>query len=753
DGFWWWWNASRVIPGAVTEFPLFSFLLGDMHPHVISIGFVLLSVGLAMQIYLQPALLRRESLRRHWPLAVVTVVATGSLAAVNLWDLPLGLSLIVGALMLNAVRNERYLQFGASIAIRGETMVVGAPKDSDVLPWSGAAFVYQARGNKWTRRQKLSPADPHENSGFGTTVAFDGSFAVIGAPRSGEQGAVYVFSELDGSWSQRTTIRPPAESEAHEFGQAVAIDGGRIAIGSRESVFVYTREGSVWTLEATLGSEGGVTGFGESVALHDDALAASAPYARGGEVWVYETKGSGWAFVSTLRGEGASGFGRSLALRHRRLAVGAVGASFVFHRHASGWIGEAAFSAPEASLSDSYGSSIAVDQWFMVVGANGGEAIRTREGAAYVYGNDGTVWALGGKLGSRDGGVDGSFGDAVAIDDEIVVIGAPGAGHGAASVYRRALDVWSVRSKLVGRWRFGRALLAAVLMTGASLLAVSPFLMNFESSASGLLPLRGLQTGPVHLLLVWAVPGFLVLPVLGLVMKRTFARGNWNLTRIGVAGFIGFAPVFLWLQPVYGIPFYATALLLNGTILFLFGLHKAGYRLPRVDEMAFAVNSGVTRVAGTVLLLSLLLYDGVAHGERGVDGQFLAISRLIIVTPMAIVITLSIYGAWTLAHRDSESLRVGGPFGEENTWANSFVPILLVLAIASALIMGVELFHLVDVFGGELRRFNTVFKLYYQAWLLMAVLAGFGLWYIGSRWDRSVLVGRVGVTAWVAVLL
>ncbi len=46
-----------------------------------------------------------------------------------------------------------------------------------------------------------------------------------------------------------------------------------------------------------------------------------------------------------------------------------------------------------------------------------------------------------------------------------------------------------------------------------------------------------------------------------------------------------------------------------------------------------------------------------------------------------------------------------------------------------------------------------MFKLYYQAWLLMAVLGGFGLWYVAGRWDRRVLWGRLGVTAWTGVLL
>ncbi|MCH8973540.1 MAG: hypothetical protein IH869_00540, partial [Chloroflexi bacterium] len=136
------------------------------------------------------------------------------------------------------------------------------------------------------------------------------------------------------------------------------------------------------------------------------------------------------------------------------------------------------------------------------------------------------------------------------------------------------------------------------------------------------------------------------------------------------------------------------------------------------------------------------------------DDRFLAVDRLLIVVPIAAIVALSIYGAWTLAHRDSEAARSPGGARSRN---DGFVPVLLLLAVGAALIMGVELFYVCDIFcgggDGNLRRFNTVFKLYYQAWLLMAVLGGFGLWYVASRWDRRVLWGRVGVTAWAGVLV
>ncbi|MDP3063655.1 MAG: DUF2298 domain-containing protein [Chloroflexota bacterium] len=74
---------------------------------------------------------------------------------------------------------------------------------------------------------------------------------------------------------------------------------------------------------------------------------------------------------------------------------------------------------------------------------------------------------------------------------------------------------------------------------------------------------------------------------------------------------------------------------------------------------------------------------------------------------------------------------------------------LLLVALAAYLIMGVELFYLQDLFGN---RMNTVFKLYYQAWLLLAVAGAYGLWYWWSRPAPRRLLARAGEGAWALAL-
>ena len=112
--FWWWFHASRVIntfdgvhfiDNTIQEFPFFSFLLGDMHPHVMSIPFIALFIGIALNIYRLPSDFWRNY-RSVYPYAIVLTAALvlGGLGFNNLWDMPTFAALLIGILALKAYR-------------------------------------------------------------------------------------------------------------------------------------------------------------------------------------------------------------------------------------------------------------------------------------------------------------------------------------------------------------------------------------------------------------------------------------------------------------------------------------------------------------------------------------------------------------------------------------------------------------------------------------------------------------------------
>ncbi len=150
---WWWWRSARVLQDlsltgehveVIDEFPFFSYLLGDNHPHVLAMPFVLLAIGLAMALFLGPA--RGEPARpapQGWmvplvglfPLGgvglAVTVLAVGALLFLNTWDFPPYWLLLVAAVFVAARRSDGETQAepGQALslaAVAGVLLVVGA---------------------------------------------------------------------------------------------------------------------------------------------------------------------------------------------------------------------------------------------------------------------------------------------------------------------------------------------------------------------------------------------------------------------------------------------------------------------------------------------------------------------------------------------------------------------------------------------------------------------------------------------------
>ena len=125
--FWWWFHASRVIntfdgvhfiDNTIQEFPFFSFLLGDMHPHVMSIPFIALFVGIALNIYRLPSDFWRKY-RSVYPYAIVITAALvlGGLGFNNLWDMPTFAALLIGILALRAYREGSDLPQSIALAL------------------------------------------------------------------------------------------------------------------------------------------------------------------------------------------------------------------------------------------------------------------------------------------------------------------------------------------------------------------------------------------------------------------------------------------------------------------------------------------------------------------------------------------------------------------------------------------------------------------------------------------------------------
>jgi YYY domain-containing protein len=117
--FWFWWRASRVVQDydlkgnfveVIDEFPFFSYLLGDLHPHVLAMPFGLLAAALALNLFLGgwkgETDLKLFKIPIRWDGFALLAVTLGGLAFLNTWDFPVYLAIVLGALILSLVQKR-----------------------------------------------------------------------------------------------------------------------------------------------------------------------------------------------------------------------------------------------------------------------------------------------------------------------------------------------------------------------------------------------------------------------------------------------------------------------------------------------------------------------------------------------------------------------------------------------------------------------------------------------------------------------
>ena len=127
--------------------------------------------------------------------------------------------------------------FGTSVAISGETIVVGAPSDDGAIAENeGSAYVFVRSGGVWSEQQKLEASDPVYFNFFGFSVAISGETVVVGAQDGGSQGtfqgSAHLFVRIDGVWSEQQILKPSDADQGEVFGHSVAMSAETLVVGA-----------------------------------------------------------------------------------------------------------------------------------------------------------------------------------------------------------------------------------------------------------------------------------------------------------------------------------------------------------------------------------------------------------------------------------------------------------------------------------------------------------------------------------------
>ena len=125
--------------------------------------------------------------------------------------------------------------FGFSVAVDGDTLVVGAPFEENE-PDAGAAYVFVRSGSSWTQQALLKADNAATLDRFGTSVAISGETVAVGATgRSLDAGAAYVFVRSGTSWSQQQLAAIGAVP-GDDLGTSIAVDGDTLVVGATVTV-------------------------------------------------------------------------------------------------------------------------------------------------------------------------------------------------------------------------------------------------------------------------------------------------------------------------------------------------------------------------------------------------------------------------------------------------------------------------------------------------------------------------------------
>lgn len=385
------------------------------------------------------------------------------------------------AAYLKASNTESGDRFGVTLAMWGDTLVVGAPAEdsiavgvdgdqsSNARPGSGALYVFDRTVSGWEQQAYIKPGT-FGGDGFGTVVDLWRNVLVAGTEPE-EDERVWVYERGASGWSYAAALEAGAMAAGSEFGAAVAVSERWIAVGvpgwdgklpstpgpvggdDHGVVILFRRGPDGWQQHSVLQhpNTSKEDEFGASIALHGRWLAVGAPgedsgtpgvnqvqttnKVDSGAVYLFELQDDAWlehSFVKPSQVKAGQGFGEHIALSSDALVVGVPqdpagqqgaflvgeGAAYVFTRDGESW-SEQLRSKPRVTVKK-FGGSVAV--------AGDCLAVADRDGMTLMRRRNGT-WLRESRVTPQHADVDdldaGPLGSNVAVAEGRVALGAP----------------------------------------------------------------------------------------------------------------------------------------------------------------------------------------------------------------------------------------------------------------------------------------------------------------------------------------
>lgn len=341
---------------------------------------------------------------------------------------------------------------------------------------------FQLPAQSFFEIEKLVPNDIDDNDMFGSAVAIDNGQAVVAAGGKNNEGMIYFFEQVDGHWTENGEMGPAQTDTGTGFGKSVSLDeeygivgywyANEYANASGCAYILYNDNGN-WTKQQKLLPDTGFyqDRFGNAVDIYGNYAVVGAQFeARNGHygaAYIFYNNNGSWELQQKLTANDATfgdSFGSSVAIHENYVMIGAkgvdnnatnTGAVYIYERTGSTWQQTDKVFASDNELGIRFGHSLSMDGDFAVVGAPSGEmVINAPFGYAYIFENVGGNWQEVAKLTASDQEGGDEFGHSVSIKCDRVVVGAwytddLGTSSGSAYIFVNNQGTWEEDQILV----------------------------------------------------------------------------------------------------------------------------------------------------------------------------------------------------------------------------------------------------------------------------------------------------------------
>lgn len=350
--------------------------------------------------------------------------------------------------------------YGWSVDIDANTAVVSSIYEDAIGSDSGSVYVLEYNGTNWDQVQKLVPIGIGSADRVGNCVAIDNNTIVIGASGDDDAGsgagAAYVYTKVDGTWTQATKLVPPMLLAGDNCASAVDIDNDTIILSASltdthgfnsGAAYIYRKIKGEWTFEAQLFSDdiAEFDRFGKDVSVSGNRVLISADSdddngPSSGSAYIFERSGTTWTQTAKLiasDGDPDDQFGECVSLsgstaligsRYDNVLGGNSGSAYIFEYNGTQWQEDIKLFPFDGTSSEYFGQNVAIHNNRAVIGSWGVDDPFGffNAGAAYIYSRTNGAWSLDAKIIASDQEGGDFFGYGVGITDDHAIIGADG---------------------------------------------------------------------------------------------------------------------------------------------------------------------------------------------------------------------------------------------------------------------------------------------------------------------------------------